>query len=217
MVYKKLTVKNLPSDLRNKNYNIESIPTFKYPFIHPKATMMGDITFGISNSIWPGAVLRADMNEIRLGNYVNIQDNCTLHTDSRSLIRIGNYTLIGHNVVLHGCSIGSGVLIGIGSIILDNAQIGDGAQITAGCIIRGGKKIPPKSLVVSDRGEIKIYENKAKPELTVAGCIEYAHLAIRYMHGIFKPFSPEEEKLFLSQGKKIYDDEIDIRTKIMNN
>ena len=143
------------------------------------------------------------MNSIRLGNFVNIQDNCTLHTDSRTSISIGDYSLIGHNVVLHGCTIGSGVLIGIGSIILDNAQIGDGAQITAGCIIRGGKKIPKNSLVVSDKGEIKIYKDRAKPELTVAGCIEYAHLAIRYLHGNYTPFSAHEESLFLSQAKMI--------------
>jgi carbonic anhydrase/acetyltransferase-like protein (isoleucine patch superfamily) len=143
------------------------------------------------------------MNKIKLGNYVNIQDNCTLHTDSRSPISIGDYTLVGHNAVLHGCEIGKGVLIGIGSVILDNAIIGDGAQITAGCLIRGGKKIPPNSLVVSSKGDLKIYENKSKAEFTIAGCIEYAHLSIRYLHGNFEQFSEEEEALFIAQAKEI--------------
>jgi carbonic anhydrase/acetyltransferase-like protein (isoleucine patch superfamily) len=198
-----LSLETLPENLKQKNYSKETIPKFSLPFIHPNATAFGMIEFGESVSLWPGCVLRSDMNKIKLGNYVNIQDNCTLHTDSRSPISIGDYTLVGHNAVLHGCEIGKGVLIGIGSIILDNAIIGDGAQITAGCLIRGGKKIPPNSLVVSSRGDLKIYENKSKAEFTIAGCIEYAHLSIRYLHGIFEPFSEEDEALFIAQAKEI--------------
>ncbi len=177
------------------------IPYFEKPFIHPNATSFGMVEFGHGVSIWPGAVLRADMNYIRLGNYVNIQDNSTLHTDSRSPIDIGDYTLVGHNAMIHGCTIGRAVLIGIGSIILDKAEIGDGSQIAAGCMIRGGKKIPPRSLVVPSNGDIKIYPGKAKPELTVAGCIEYAHLAERFQKGIFKPFEEEEEIEFVKHAK----------------
>lgn len=90
------------------------------------------------------------MNRITLGNFINIQDNTSLHTDSRGSISIGDWTLVGHNAMLHGCKIGRGCLIGIGSILLDGCEIGDGAQITAGCMIRGGKKIPPRSLVLAD-------------------------------------------------------------------
>lgn len=198
-----LSLENLPENLKQSNYPKEIIPKFSFPFIHPQAVAFGMIEFGESVSLWPGSVVRSDMNKIKLGNYVNIQDNCTLHTDSRSALSIGAYTLIGHNAILHGCEIGNGVLIGIGSVILDNAIIGDGAQITAGCLIRGGKKIPPNSLVVSSKGEIKIYENKSKPEFTIAGCIEYAHLSIRYLHGIFEPFTKEEEELFIRQAKEI--------------
>ncbi len=198
-----LSLETLPENLKQKNYSKETIPKFTFPFIHPQAVAFGMIEFGESVSLWPGCVLRSDMNTIKLGNYVNIQDNCTLHTDSRSPLSIGDYTLVGHNAVLHGCKIGKGVLIGIGSVILDNAIIGDGAQITAGCLIRGGKKIPPGSLVVSSKGEIKIYENKSKSEFTIAGCIEYAHLSIRYLHGVFEPFTEKEEALFLSQAIEI--------------
>jgi carbonic anhydrase/acetyltransferase-like protein (isoleucine patch superfamily) len=180
-----------------------NLPRFDKPFIHEKATSFGMIEFGLSVSIWPGAVIRADMNQIKLGDYVNIQDNSTLHTDSRSPITIGDWTLVGHNVMIHGCTIGKGVLVGIGSIVLDKAVIGDGCQIAAGCMIRGGKKIPPRSLVVPNNGDIKIYEGKAKPELTIAGCIEYAHLAIRFQEGVFKPFTEEEERSFVSIAKEI--------------
>jgi carbonic anhydrase/acetyltransferase-like protein (isoleucine patch superfamily) len=182
------------------------IPEFEKPFIHEKATAFGMIEYGMSVSIWPSAVVRADMNWIKLGNFVNIQDNSTLHTDSRSPLSLGDYTLVGHNAMVHGCTIGRGVLIGIGSIILDKSEIGDGCQIAAGCMIRGGKKIPPRSLVVPNDGDIKIYVGKAKPELTVAGCIEYAMLATRFQDGIFKPFTEEEEKLFVESAKQILSD-----------
>ncbi|TGN06544.1 gamma carbonic anhydrase family protein [Leptospira ilyithenensis] len=183
--------------------NYSEIPEFSDPFIHPEATAFGMLKFGKSVSLWPGAVLRADMNQIALGDYVNIQDNSTLHTDSRSPISIGAWSLVGHNVMIHGCTIGRGVLVGIGSIVLDKAVIGDGCQIAAGCMIRGGKKIPPRSLVVPNNGDVKIYEGKAKPELTVAGCIEYAHLAVRFQKGIFVPYTEEEEALFVEQAKGI--------------
>ncbi len=179
------------------------LPNFESPFIHPNATAFGMIEYGNSVSIWPGAVVRADMNKISLGDYVNIQDNSTLHTDSKSPIDIGKWTLVGHNVMIHGCKIGRGTLIGIGSIILDNAVIGDGCQIAAGCMVRGGKKIPARSLVVPSQDGIKIYEGKAKPELTVAGCIEYANLAVRYQSGIFKPFTEAEEAGFIEEARFI--------------
>lgn len=182
---------------------MNEIPEFSEPFIHPKATVFGMTDFGKSVSIWPGAVLRADMNQIHLGDYVNIQDNSTLHTDSTSPIFIDEYTLVGHNVMIHGCKVGKGVLVGIGSIILDQAEIGDGSQIAAGCLIRGGKKIPPRSLVVPKDGDIKIFPGKAKPEYTITGCIEYAHLAVRFQKGIFRPFTKEEEKEFMNQAKEI--------------
>lgn len=203
MKHSSISVSKLPKDLQKQNYTKTDIPVFKKPFIHPQATAIGNISFGDSVSLWPGSVVRADMNTIQLGNFVNVQDNCTLHTDSRSPITIGDYTLLGHNCIVHGCEIGKGVLIGIGSIVLDKAIIGDGSQITAGCLIRGNTKVPPHSLVVSNGGELKIYPKKSKPEYTIAGCIEYAHLSIRYLHGIFEPFSEEDEKCFFQQANEI--------------
>lgn len=182
---------------------MNEIPYFEKAYIHEKATIIGNVEFASSCSIWPGAVLRGDMNRIVLGKAVNIQDNTTLHTDSKGSISIGDWTLVGHNAMLHGCKIGRACLVGIGSILLDGCEIGDGSQITAGCMIRGGKKIPARSLVVSDGKDIKIYPGKAKPEMTVAGCIEYIHLAHRIQKSVFAPFSPEEEKEFILQAKTI--------------
>lgn len=173
------------------------------PFIHPAAVVEGLVELGESCSIWGGAVLRADMNTIRLGRSVNIQDNTTLHVDSRSPIEIGDYTLVGHNVMLHGCRIGRGCMIGIGSILLDKAEIGDGAMITAGCMIRGGKKIPPRALVVQKEGQLRIIENGARTDIVVAGSLEYMELARRYRAGIVRPFSRDEELAMLIRAREV--------------
>lgn len=172
-------------------------------FVHPAATVEGDVELGEGSSIWPGAVLRGDLSSIRLGRYVNIQDNTTLHVDGRSPMSIGDYTLVGHNAMLHGCVIGRCVMIGIGSIVLDRAEIGDGAMITAGCMIRGGKKIPPRALVVQKGAELKIIENGAKTDLTVTGSLEYFELAKRYRKGIVKKLEREEELAMHEKAKAI--------------
>ncbi|AFM11461.1 carbonic anhydrase/acetyltransferase [Turneriella parva DSM 21527] len=174
-------------------------------FIHERATVYGDITMGENSSLWPGVVVRADMNAFVLGNYVNIQDNSTLHSDSKRGITIGDYTLVGHHAMIHGCTIGRGVLIGIGSVILDDAQIGDGAMITAGCMIRGGTKIPPQALVTPDGSSIRIFENKARTAYTIAGSLEYVELARRMQKGLWGPFSRDEENAFLARAKEIWE------------
>jgi len=179
---------------------------FKNSFIHESARVIGLVEMGENCSIWPGAVLRADMNSIILGNCVNIQDNSTLHVDSSAGMSIGDYTLVGHNTMLHSCKIGKACLIGIGSIILDKAEIGDGAMITAGCMIRGGMKIPPKAMVIQKEGKLFIYENKAKVQLTVAGSIEYMELAARHQKNLFGPFTKEEEKDFFVRAGQVMEE-----------
>lgn len=167
------------------------------------AVVEGMTTLGEGCSVWGGAVLRADMNEIQLGRFVNIQDNTTLHTDSRSRIDIGDYSLIGHNVMLHGCRLGRAVMIGIGSVVLDGAEIGDGAMVTAGCMIRGGRKIPPRALVIQRGNELKIVEHAAKTALIVAGSLEYVELARRRLAGSYGPFSRQQELDFLAKARDL--------------
>ncbi|MBE7413471.1 MAG: gamma carbonic anhydrase family protein [Leptospiraceae bacterium] len=154
-------------------------------------------------SIWPGAVLRADTNFIKLGKAVNIQDNSTIHVDSTYSTSIGDYSLIGHNVVIHSSTIGKACLIGIGSIILENCVIGDGAMISAGCLIRGNTKIPPKAMVIQKNGELKIYENKSRPQLIIASSLEYVESSKRFLNKFFAPFSENETKEFFMKAGSI--------------
>jgi carbonic anhydrase/acetyltransferase-like protein (isoleucine patch superfamily) len=173
------------------------------PFIHPQATVIGDVRFGRQCSVWPSAVVRGDMNRIELGDYVSIQDNATLHVDSDRALTIGAYSLVGHRAVAHGCSVGRACLLGIGSIVLDSAEIGDGAIITAGCIVRGASRIPPRALVVPRDGKLQILEGKANPTRVVAGCLQYAELARRTLRGDFGPFSTQERSAFRAEAEAI--------------
>lgn len=108
-------------------------------FLAETATVIGDFTCGNDCSIWYNAVVRADVNFIKLGNKVNIQDNAMIHcTYQKCGTTIGNNVSIGHNAIVHGCTIHDNVLIGMGSIVMDNAVVGSNSIIAAGAIVTEG-------------------------------------------------------------------------------
>lgn len=113
-------------------------------FLAPNATIVGDTVIGDGCSIWFNAVLRGDVNSIRIGNHVNIQDGSVLHTlYQKSTIEIGDYVSVGHNVTIHGAHIRDYALIGMGSTLLDDAEVGEGAIVAAGALVLKGTKIGP--------------------------------------------------------------------------
>ena len=101
-------------------------------FIAETAVLIGDVNICEGSSVWYGAVLRGDLDNITLGKYSNIQDNCVVHTEIGVPTKIGEYTVIGHGTILHGCNIGNNCLVGMGAIVLNNAVIGDNCIIGAG-------------------------------------------------------------------------------------
>jgi carbonic anhydrase/acetyltransferase-like protein (isoleucine patch superfamily) len=117
-------------------------------WIAPNAVVIGNVILKKNASIWFGATLRGDNDPITIGENSNVQDGSVLHTDTGSPLTIGSNVTVGHMVMLHGCTIGDGSLIGIGSIILNGAQIGKNCLIGAGSLITEGKVIPDNSLVV---------------------------------------------------------------------
>ena len=116
-------------------------------YLAETAVVIGDVEMGDDCSIWFNAVLRGDVNSIRLGNRVNVQDGAVLHTlYQRSVIEIGDNVSIAHNAVIHGAKIGNNVLVGIGAVILDHAEIGENSIIAAGAIVLSGTKVEPGSI-----------------------------------------------------------------------
>lgn len=116
-------------------------------YLADNATLIGDVLMGDDCSIWFGAVLRGDVNPIRIGNRVNIQDNCTVHTTFEdSVAEIGDDVTIGHNVVIHGARIEASALIGIGSVLLDHAVVGSNTIVAAGSVVLERTVLEPNSL-----------------------------------------------------------------------
>ena len=116
-------------------------------YLAENATIVGDVVIGSDCSIWFNAVLRGDVNSIRIGNRVNIQDGAVLHTlFEKSVVEIGNDVSIGHNVTLHGAHVGDNALIGMGATVLDKASVGEGAIVAAGALVLANTVIEPYSL-----------------------------------------------------------------------
>ena len=113
-------------------------------FVAENATIVGDVQMGDDCSVWFNAVLRGDVNSIRIGNKTNIQDGAVIHcTYQRAETTIGNNVSIGHNAIVHGCTIEDDVLIGMGAIVMDNAVVGKGCIIGAGAIVLENTRCEP--------------------------------------------------------------------------
>jgi carbonic anhydrase/acetyltransferase-like protein (isoleucine patch superfamily) len=116
-------------------------------YLAENATVVGDVIMGDGCSVWFNAVLRGDVNSIRIGNHVNIQDGSVVHTlYEKSTVEIGDYVSIGHNVTVHGAKIDNYALIGMGATLLDYAEVGEGAIVAAGALVLSNTKIPPFTL-----------------------------------------------------------------------
>lgn len=112
-------------------------------YISENATIIGDVTFGDSCSIWFNAVVRGDVNFIKVGNKVNIQDGAVIHcTYKKHPTIIGNNVSIGHNAIVHGCTIHDNVLIGMGAIVMDNCVIESNSIIAAGAVVTQNTVVP---------------------------------------------------------------------------
>ena len=111
------------------------------------ATIVGDVQMGMNCSVWFNAVIRGDVNSIRIGNKVNVQDGAVIHcTFEKTTVQIGNNVSIGHNALVHGCEIGNDVLIGMGSIVMDNCIIESNCIIAAGAVLLEGTKVESWSI-----------------------------------------------------------------------
>jgi carbonic anhydrase/acetyltransferase-like protein (isoleucine patch superfamily) len=124
-------------------------------WVDPAASVIGRVEIGADSSVWPGVVIRGDVNFIRIGARTSIQDNSVLHVASGRLageggipLLIGDDCTVGHGVILHACTIGNRCLVGMGAIVMDGAVIGDEVIVGAGALVPAGKKLPSRTLWV---------------------------------------------------------------------
>ena len=140
--------------LRSYQGHYPTVPPNAY--VDPSAQVLGDVVLGEHSSIWMNAVVRGDVNSIRIGSGSNVQDCVVIH-GQRNLysVTIGDGVTIGHNATVHGCVLEDDVLIGIGAVVLNGAQIGTGSIIAAGAVVPERTVIPPRSLVAGVPGKIR--------------------------------------------------------------
>lgn len=146
-------------------------------FIAENATIVGEATIGKNTNIWYGTVLRSDMSYLKVGENTNIQENTTVHNDFGVPTEIGNNVTIGHNAIIHGCKINDNVLVGMGSIILNNAEIGKNTIIGAGSLVTQGKKIPSGVLCMGSPAKVIRELTAEEIENIKKSAIEYVKMA----------------------------------------
>lgn len=124
-------------------------------FVAPTADIIGDVTMGAQCSIWYQAVLRGDVNWIRLGDRCNVQDGTVVHVTRGSCPTwIGDDVSIGHSAIIHGCTIHDRVLVGMGAVLMDDVEIGEECLIGARALVTQGTRIPPRSLVIGSPARV---------------------------------------------------------------
>jgi carbonic anhydrase/acetyltransferase-like protein (isoleucine patch superfamily) len=146
-------------------------------YVDPSAQVIGDVVLGEQASVWMNAVVRGDVNSIRIGAKSNIQDCAVLH-GMRYLypVIVGELVTIGHNATVHGCVLEDAVLVGMGATILNDARIGEGSIIAAGAVVPEHTIIPPRSLVAGVPGKVRRTLTDADRQLI----LKYAHNYLDY-------------------------------------
>lgn len=160
----------------------DRIPVFgPDAFVHHDATIIGDVVVEAGGSIWPGAVLRGDLERIIIGAGSNLQDNCVAHTDDDFPLTIGPDCVIGHSVIVHGATVGARCLVGMGSILLNGCEVGEDCVIGANSLLTQGKKYPAGTLILGAPAKVLREVTEEDRERRAAGCAMYSRLARRYV------------------------------------
>jgi gamma-carbonic anhydrase len=155
----------------------------RLPVVHPtayvdaSAQVIGDVEIGADSSVWMNAVVRGDVNTIRIGDRSNVQDGTVVHVmHDTHPTTIGDDVTIGHAAVVHGCTIGNRVLIGMSATILNGAVIGEDSIVAAGSLVTEGAVIPPRSLVMGSPAKVR----RALTDEDVASILEFSANYVRY-------------------------------------
>lgn len=146
-------------------------------WIAPSADVIGDVVLGAECSVWYQAVVRGDVNFVRIGRRSNVQDGAVLHVTNRTApLVVGDDVTIGHGAIVHGCTIGDRVLVGMGAVVMDHAVVGEDSLLGARALVTQGMQIPPRSLVVGSPAKVV----RALTDDEVATVGRYASNYVRY-------------------------------------
>jgi carbonic anhydrase/acetyltransferase-like protein (isoleucine patch superfamily) len=165
-----------------------------HPTIHPSvfvaegACVIGDVRLGVGVSVWFNAVLRGDINIIRVGDRTNIQDGAVLHVTHELPVTIGADVTVGHHAVVHACTIGDCSLIGMNAVVLDNARVGPYAIVAAGCVVRENFVVPEGVLVAGVPGRIVRPLTEDERTQLKASALHYT----QYAQSFFEPVTAGE-------------------------
>jgi len=170
--------------MKQKINNVEPLVSAS-AYVHERAVLIGKVVVGEGASIWPNAVLRADIAEINIGAGSNVQDNASIHVDYNMPALLGANVTVGHNAVVHGAKIGDNTLIGMGAVVME-CEIGADCIIGAGALIPAGKVIPEGSLVIGSPGKVLRSLSPEERANLKRHAAEYTRLA-----GIFKDTAQE--------------------------
>ena len=153
------------------------------PRVHPtayiddSAQVIGDVEIGEESSVWMNAVVRGDVNHIRIGSRTNVQDGTIVHVmKDTHATTIGDDVTIGHGAIVHGCTLHDRILVGMGAILLNGVDVGEESIVAAGTLLPEGTQIPPRSLVMGSPGKVR----RALTDDDVASIREYAERYVGY-------------------------------------
>ncbi|MCM8794888.1 MAG: gamma carbonic anhydrase family protein [Candidatus Omnitrophica bacterium] len=146
-------------------------------FVHPHALVIGKVKLGPRVSIWPGTVLRGDIEPIEIGEGSNIQDLSIAHTSQGgSPVIVGRMVVVGHRAILHGTRVGDEALVGMGAILLDGSELGEGSILAAGAVLPEGSRIPPGQLAMGVPARVIRPVTQAERERVRSGAQIYMEL-----------------------------------------
>lgn len=151
-------------------------------WVHPSACLIGKVKLGANVSVWPGAVLRGDVDRIEVGRGSNIQDLAVLHPNLDKPVIVGEGVTVGHSAIIHGAVVGAHCLIGMGAVVME-CEIGESCIIAAGAVVTPGSKIPPRSMVMGAPGKVKRPLTQEECAALVLSENEYIKLAGYYAAG----------------------------------
>lgn len=149
-------------------------------FVAPTATVVGNVRIGARSSVFFGAVIRSELDEIVIGEGTNIQDNCVLHIEQGQPLHVGDGCTVGHGAILHSCTVGSNTLVGMGAIVLNGAVVGSGCIIGAGALVPQNAVIPDNSLVIGMPGRVRRSVTEDELAANRASAVRYVEEAAAY-------------------------------------